>query len=44
MLEEKRFPVDETVSSIISMEEVPSALAAWSENPARFSKIIVRAE
>jgi threonine dehydrogenase-like Zn-dependent dehydrogenase len=43
MLEEKRFPVEETISSVVSLEQAPAALEAWSENPARFSKIIVQA-
>ncbi len=42
MLEEKRFPVDEMVSTVVGMEEAPAALEAWSENPARYSKIIVQ--
>ncbi len=42
MLEEKRFPVDEMISSIVGMEEAPATLQAWSGNPARYSKIIVQ--
>jgi threonine dehydrogenase-like Zn-dependent dehydrogenase len=42
MLEEHRFPVDAAVSSIVPLEEAPSALSAWSENPSRVRKIIVR--
>jgi threonine dehydrogenase-like Zn-dependent dehydrogenase len=42
MLEEHRFPVDETVSSIVSLEEAPGMLDAWSANPAGFTKIMVR--
>lgn len=41
MLEGKRFPVDEAVSSIIALDEVPDALRAWSENPRKVKKIIV---
>jgi threonine dehydrogenase-like Zn-dependent dehydrogenase len=41
MLEEKRFPVDAAVSSIISMEAVPEALQAWSADPSRVQKILV---
>ena len=33
MLEAHRFPVDEAVSSIISLEDAPQALASWSANP-----------
>jgi threonine dehydrogenase-like Zn-dependent dehydrogenase len=41
MLEEKRFPVDAAVSSIISIEAVPEALQAWSADPSRVQKILV---
>lgn len=44
MLEEKRFPVEAAVSSIIPMEAVPEALLAWSANPARVKKILVNLE
>jgi threonine dehydrogenase-like Zn-dependent dehydrogenase len=42
MLEEHRFPVDEAVSAIVSLEEAPSMIKAWSDHPSRFSKIMVR--
>jgi 2-desacetyl-2-hydroxyethyl bacteriochlorophyllide A dehydrogenase len=42
MLEEHRFPVDQAVSSIVPLEDAPRALSAWSENPARVKKIMVR--
>jgi threonine dehydrogenase-like Zn-dependent dehydrogenase len=42
MLEEHRFPVDEAVSTIVSLEQAPAILKAWSENPSEFSKIMVR--
>jgi threonine dehydrogenase-like Zn-dependent dehydrogenase len=42
MLDEHRFPVEDAVSSIVSIDEVPRVLADWSANPARFSKIMVR--
>lgn len=41
LLETKRFPVDEAVSMIVSLEEGPNALRSWSENPSRFTKILV---
>ncbi len=44
MLEEKRFPVDAAVSSIIPMEAVPEALQAWSTNPSHVQKILVSLE
>src|SRR5882672_4747933 len=42
MLEDRRFPVDEAVSSIVPIEEAADVLRAWSDNPAGFSKIMVR--
>jgi threonine dehydrogenase-like Zn-dependent dehydrogenase len=42
MLEERRFPVDDAVSSIVPIEEAPDILRAWSDNPVRFGKIMVR--
>ena len=42
MLEERRFPVDDAVSSIVPIEEAADVLRAWSDNPAGFSKIMVR--
>jgi 2-desacetyl-2-hydroxyethyl bacteriochlorophyllide A dehydrogenase len=41
MLEEGRFPVGDTVSAIVPLEEAPRALQDWSENPGRFTKIMV---
>jgi threonine dehydrogenase-like Zn-dependent dehydrogenase len=41
MLEAKRFPVDEAVSSIIPLDQVPAALNEWSREPARVKKILV---
>jgi 2-desacetyl-2-hydroxyethyl bacteriochlorophyllide A dehydrogenase len=41
LLEAKRFPVDEAVSMIVPLEEGPNALRSWSENPSRFTKILV---
>jgi 2-desacetyl-2-hydroxyethyl bacteriochlorophyllide A dehydrogenase len=41
LLEAKRFPVDEAVSIIVPLEEGPNALRSWSENPSRFTKILV---
>lgn len=42
MLEAGRFSVEETVTSIVPLEEAPSALREWSEHPSRFSKIMVQ--
>jgi 2-desacetyl-2-hydroxyethyl bacteriochlorophyllide A dehydrogenase len=42
MLEEGRFPVDESVSSIVPLEQAPEALRAWSDDPAKVKKIMVK--
>lgn len=42
MLEQGRFPVDDAVTAVISLEEVPEFLAAWSSNPSQFSKIMIQ--
>ena len=42
MLEERRFPVDDAVSRIVPLEETPEAIAAWSADPARFTKIMIQ--
>jgi len=42
MLEERRFPVEDAISSIVPFAETPQALAAWSDNPARFTKIMIQ--
>lgn len=41
MLEEHRFPVDDTVTHIVPMEETPAIFAAWDREPARFTKIMI---
>jgi 2-desacetyl-2-hydroxyethyl bacteriochlorophyllide A dehydrogenase len=41
MLEQHRFPVDETVSAIVSIEEAPQVFRVWSDDPSRFSKILI---
>jgi threonine dehydrogenase-like Zn-dependent dehydrogenase len=41
MLEEHRFPVEDALSSVVSIEGAPGALKAWSDDPARFKKIMV---
>ena len=42
MLEAGRFPVDEAVSTLIGMDDVPSILEQWSESPTAFRKIMVQ--
>jgi 2-desacetyl-2-hydroxyethyl bacteriochlorophyllide A dehydrogenase len=41
VLEEGRFPVEDAVSHMVSLDEAPQILKAWSENPAAFSKIMI---
>ena len=41
MLEQRRFPVDEAVSWMVSLEEAPEALRCWSDEPSRVKKIMV---
>jgi 2-desacetyl-2-hydroxyethyl bacteriochlorophyllide A dehydrogenase len=42
MLEERRFPVADAVSRIVALEETPEAIATWSADPARFTKIMIQ--
>lgn len=42
MLEAGRFPVDDAVSALVTMDEVPSILEKWSASPASFRKIMVQ--
>jgi threonine dehydrogenase-like Zn-dependent dehydrogenase len=42
MLEERRFPVDDVISAVVSIEEAPEILGQWSANPAAFTKIMVQ--
>jgi hypothetical protein len=34
-LEQRRFPVKDVVSQLISVEEAPEALRSWSDEPSR---------
>jgi threonine dehydrogenase-like Zn-dependent dehydrogenase len=40
-LERKTFPVDEVVTHVVPLAQAGAALAAWSANPAEFTKIHV---
>jgi threonine dehydrogenase-like Zn-dependent dehydrogenase len=42
MLEARKFPVEQAVGTIISLEEAPRVLQAWSENPSKFTKIMIQ--
>jgi threonine dehydrogenase-like Zn-dependent dehydrogenase len=41
MLEQGRFPVDDAVSVVVPLDKAAESLAAWSAEPARYSKIMV---
>lgn len=41
MLEQGRFPVDAAISTIAPLGQTPQLLRAWSEDPARFIKIMI---
>jgi threonine dehydrogenase-like Zn-dependent dehydrogenase len=41
MLKRGDFPVSDVVGTMVSLREVPRILAAWSESPEKFSKIMV---
>ncbi len=42
MLEQKRFPVDEYVTTTVALGDVPEMLRRWSDKPSEFNKIMVR--
>jgi threonine dehydrogenase-like Zn-dependent dehydrogenase len=42
LLESGRFPLAEAISAVIPPEDAPRLLAEWSENPGRFTKIVVQ--
>jgi 2-desacetyl-2-hydroxyethyl bacteriochlorophyllide A dehydrogenase len=42
MLRDGQFPVEQTVSAVVPLSEAGTALAAWSDNPASYSKILVQ--
>ncbi len=41
MLEEGHFPVHEVISRTVRLEKAPEIFAAWSAEPARFTKIMI---
>ncbi len=41
MLEQKRFPVEEAISVTAPLDAAPEIFAAWSAEPARFTKIMI---
>ena len=42
MLEAGRFPVEDAVTHVVALEEAPQILQHWSDDPARFTKIMIR--
>jgi len=41
MLERREFPLHETISAVVPLEQAGEALRAWSENPLAYRKILV---
>jgi threonine dehydrogenase-like Zn-dependent dehydrogenase len=41
MLEAKRFPVEDTVSTTVAFEEAPQVMAQWAANPSGYNKIMI---
>jgi threonine dehydrogenase-like Zn-dependent dehydrogenase len=44
MLQGHRFPVAEVVTATVPLEEAPTVLRAWSEDPESYTKIMVRVD
>jgi threonine dehydrogenase-like Zn-dependent dehydrogenase len=42
MLEERKFPVEDAVGKIVSLNDAPRILESWSSNPSKFTKIMVQ--
>ena len=42
MLQERKFPVEDAVGTIVSLNDAPRILEAWSSNPSKFTKIMVQ--
>jgi threonine dehydrogenase-like Zn-dependent dehydrogenase len=41
MFEAKRFPTVDAISAVVPLEEAPAILKDWSENPGKFTKIMI---
>lgn len=41
MLEQHRFPVGSTISRLVSLDDGPATLRAWSSDPNQFTKIMI---
>lgn len=44
MLEAHRFPVEDAITRVVTMERAPDMLRAWRDNPAAFTKIVIDLE
>ena len=42
MLEARKFPIDQAVSSIVGFDDTPEILRRWDKNPGQFTKIMVQ--
>ena len=42
MLEDRRFPVEDAVTSVVPLDSAPEFLREWSAHPARFTKIMIQ--
>jgi threonine dehydrogenase-like Zn-dependent dehydrogenase len=40
-LEAKKFPVEDVISKVISIDEGPETLKSWAENPQGIIKIMI---
>jgi threonine dehydrogenase-like Zn-dependent dehydrogenase len=41
LFQAKRFPTADAISAVVPLEEAPAMLKAWSEDPAKFTKIMI---
>jgi hypothetical protein len=41
MLEQHRFPVEAAISTVAPLDRTPDLLRVWSDDPARFTKIMI---
>ena len=41
MLQQGRFPVDETITTVVRLKDAGAALSAWNDDPPAFTKILV---
>ena len=41
MFQARRFPTSDAISAVLPLEKAPAMLKAWSENPGKFTKIMI---